>query len=92
MGDEQGHHLSCWAKGPGTSWSRPSRRAGSPAFGAQLQQEASGASFTPGQRRWGSKPWGTESLLHERSGGRTWFIHSSLVLFKEETQELKERD
>lgn len=45
----KGNHLSNWAEGLGTPWSRPSRRAGSPSSGGQYQQEAPGTSLDPGQ-------------------------------------------
>lgn len=88
----KGNHLSNWAEGLGTPWSRPSRRAGSPSSGGQYQQEAPGTSLDPGQSRRGSSPWGTDSLLCERSGDRMCFIHSSWFTSRNKTQELKEMD
>jgi len=40
----------------------------------------------------GDQTHGTDSLLHERSGGRMWFICSSCFTSRNKTQELEERD
>lgn len=58
----------------------------------RYQHQAPGASFTPGQSRRRSNPWGTRRLLHERSGSSMCFVPSSCFTSRNKTQELKERD